>query len=208
MTFIDDCARLLVHVRDAEGDPERVEKAAKVVMSEVAAFPAYVSSVARMETESALRKAILDDGDRASWQQTMEEADRARVSAHDGVQHACSIINRICDAYGVGHICPDMPADETSRRSARWRDVSANFAAAVTLEAYVNRDDSMHMAELDDPTRQALADAVDALKGMPGGHLGQGVIKERIGSRLADFEDGDDDGIQGTASEGRGVDGD
>lgn len=126
--FLDDYKELVGKIIEKE-DPEDREFMLDFLDEKVRSMGEYVQAVCNhsMGTERAyamMRGGVLDPDECKTRVITL---DGIRRSKHDVAMDSMNQINRMCDRFGMKHICPDD----------HDRVVRGNFCAAVTSELFM-----------------------------------------------------------------------
>lgn len=129
MLFVESYRRLVETITKKETDKIEAQETIEFLDERVEKFSRYIQAVNSHLTGSNSALIMMKGGllSVESYQERIKTLDTDRRLSHEVAIAAVDQINRICDIYGVEHICPDDPD----------RHVRANFAAAVTMECFM-----------------------------------------------------------------------
>ena len=108
---------------------EDVDFFIKYVMDNLNSFTGYFNAVYD-DVNGMHTNKLLRDSERISqeeFERRITESDRKRRLAHNVAIDACHGLNRLCDKYGISHICPE---DDASREEI------AEFIGSYVTEIY------------------------------------------------------------------------
>ena len=143
--FLDNYKKLITAIAEKERDAEEVQDMYEFLDERVMRMPEYIQSVSShvLGSESAIGMMKAGRLSVENYQDRIMSLDSERRSKHDVMLGSMNQLNRMCDNYGVAHICPDNED----------RHLRANFAAAVTMECFMtdhgqSRDEIEQMYKL------------------------------------------------------------
>ena len=126
--FSEDYKSLVEAISSSDRSEETIRATLKGLFDDVCKFSAYVDSVVKMrlyiDTEGRSFGAGAQGNDFIS---TLDSMNRDRSLKHTDAIRACTKINRLCDEYGVKHIC----TNQTDRSKV------ANFCGIVVNEMFL-----------------------------------------------------------------------
>lgn len=70
------------------------------------------------------------------YQDYIMELDSKRTVCHDAVIAACAQINRMCDQYGLQHLCPEVKYDEKDNSKCINRGEIGDFVGKYMHEVF------------------------------------------------------------------------
>lgn len=76
-------------------------------------FNAVYDHVYKSSTASTMMRG--GEMDMEKYKDTVMKYDSSRTVSHDAVIGACAQINRLCDTYGIEHLCPDVETNENGK---------------------------------------------------------------------------------------------
>lgn len=126
--FLDDYKELVGKIIEKE-NPEDREFTLNFLDERIRSMGEYVQSVCDHSMGTARAYAMMHGGvlEPEECKTRVVTLDTARKRKHDVAMDAMNQINRICNVFGMRHICPDDPD----------RVVRGNFCAAVTSELFM-----------------------------------------------------------------------
>ncbi len=109
--------------------PEDVDFFVRYVTDSLSSFTGYFNAVYDDVNGRHINKLLRDDGkiSQEEFERRITESDRKRRLAHNVAIDACHGLNRLCDKYGISHICPE---DDASREKI------AEFIGSYVTEIY------------------------------------------------------------------------